>query len=175
MTLLRVRRPRRHRRHQRQLDYTLAGSNAESKAKPSKVTPNKGVYTLANVNVSPGSTKHKRGGRRRSSDDEDDGDYVENGTTLGSDDELLRPQMSKDAPGTIASNDTHNAHQVYLEGLRLQTRSQSQAAVRHEEATRAKLMFLERLSRGTKKAVEKGVEADDKRIDGMDKERDAEV
>ena len=36
-------------------------------------------------------------------------------------------------------------------------------------------MILERLSRGTEKAVEKGLEADDRSIDGVDKERDAEV
>ena len=59
--------------------------------------------------------------------------------------------------------------------MRLQTRSQSQAAARHGEATRAKLMFLERLSRGSEKEVEEGLEADDRSIDGVDKERDAEV
>lgn len=155
--------------------HTLAGSNAKSKAKPSKATPKKGVHTLANVNVSPGPTKPKSGGRFHSSDDEDDGDYIEDGTTLGSDDDDLRPELSNDAPGTTASNDTHNARQVVSEGLRLQTRSQSRAAVRHEEATRAKLMFLERLSRGTEKAVDKGVKADDRRTDEVDKERDTEV
>lgn len=154
---------------------TLAGSNAKSKAKPSNVTPKKGVHTLANVNVSPGSTKPKRGGRSHSSDDEDDGDYVEDGTTLGSDDDDLRPESSNDASGTITSNETHNAHQVDSKGLRLQTGSQSKAESRHEEATRAKLMFLQRLSRGKDKAVEKVVEAGGSGTDGVDKERDAEV
>lgn len=157
--------------------HTFAGSNAKPKANPSNGIPKKGVHTLANVNVdvSLGSTKPKRGGRSQSSDIEDGGEYVEDGTTLGSDDDDLRPELSRNAPGTIASNDTQNAHQGDSEGVRLQTRSQSQAATRHGEATRAKLMILKRLSRGTEKAVEKGLEADDRSIDGVDKERDAEV
>lgn len=59
--------------------------------------------------------------------------------------------------------------------MKSETRSQSQAAVRHAEATRAKFMFLERLSKGTGKAAEEGVEAVDSGTGGVDKERDAQV
>ena len=92
--------------------HTFAASTAKPKANPSNGIPKKGVHTLANVNVnvSLGSTKPKRGGRSRSSDIEDDGDYVEDVTTLGSDDDDLRAELSRNAPRTIASNDTRNAH-----------------------------------------------------------------
>ena len=142
--------------------HTLAGSNAESKAQPSKVAPKRGLHTLADASFGHESARPSRGERSFTADDEYDGDHVEDGTTLDSDDDDLGPELSSEAQGTKESNDVHDAreHRINIEGFRLGTRSQSKAAVHHEEATRAKLMFLERLSRGTRKEEEKGVEAD---------------
>jgi hypothetical protein len=157
--------------------HTLAGSNAKSKAQPSKAAPKRGLHTLADASVGHEPTRPGRGERSFTADNENDGDYVEDGTTLDSDDDDLGPDVSNDAQGTKESNDVHDTreHQVNTEGLRLGTRSQSKAAVRHEEATRAKLMFLERLSRGTGRKVEKGVEADDGGADGVSKDLHVEV
>ena len=140
--------------------HTLADSSAVPKAQPSKVASKKGVHTLANGNVSLGSAKPSRGGRSHSTDDEDDGDYVEDGATLQSDDDDLDAELSKDAPRAKGSNNIRDAseNRIDTEGLKLETRSQSKAAIRHEEATRAKLMFLERLSRGTEKTRDNGDE-----------------
>ena len=180
MTLLRVRKPRRRRRHQRRPDCTLSRAQTPSfKANPSnKATPKKGVHTLASVSVGHDSTVSSRGGTSRSVDDEDDGDYVEDGATPESDDDddhSLGAELLNDALIVDQSNDIHDAreNQVDAEGSRLGTRSQSEAAIRHEEATRAKLMFLERLSRGKDKTADKGVEVGGNGTAAVD--RDAEV
>lgn len=157
--------------------HTLAGSDTKSKAYPSEAAPKKGLHTLANVSDGHNSTNTSRGRMSHSADDQDDGDYVEDGAPPDSDEDDLALGSSTDAYGTEELNNIHEAreNQVDTETLRLETRSQSQAAVRHAEATRAKLMFLERLSKGTGKAAEKGVEAGDSGADGVDKERGAEV
>jgi hypothetical protein len=157
--------------------HTLAGSDTNSRAQPSRVSSKKGLHTLADVSGGHKSTKSSRGGRSLATDDEDDGDYVEDKATLESDDDDLVPGASNDAPGTEASNDipSPREHQTDTEGLRLGTRSQSKEVIRHREATRAKLMFLERLSRGTHKAAENAIDADDSEVGAVDKERDAGV
>lgn len=95
-------------------EHTLAGSNAKSGAQPSKAAPKKEVHTLANASVRRDSTRLSRGGRSHSADEEDDGDYVEDGTTLDSDDDDLGPELSDDAEGSKESNGSHDAreHQV---------------------------------------------------------------
>lgn len=157
--------------------HTLAGSNTRSKAQSSKAAQKKGLHTLSDLSVPRNSTNSGHGGRSHTADDEHDGDYVEDGASLGSDDEDLVPALSHDAHGTEGLNKIYDAceHQVDTEDLRLGTRSQSKAAVRHEEATRAMLMFLEQLSRGTDKAAGKVVEAEDSAKDRVGKELAAEV
>lgn len=132
---------------------------------------------MADASVGHESTRPGRGERSFTADDDNDGDYVEDGNTLDSDDDDLGPELSNNVQGTKKSNDVHDAreHQVDTKGLRFGTRSQSKAAVRHEEAIRAKLMFLERLPRGPGKAAEEGVKADGGGFDGVGKDLDAEV
>jgi hypothetical protein len=155
--------------------HTFAGSDAKPKAQPSKVSSKKGLHALVNVSGSRDSTKRSLGGRSLTVDEEDDGEYVEDGATLESDDDDLCLGVSNDAPGIKESNDVHSAreHQIDTEGLRLGTRSHSKEVTRHREATRAKLMFLERLSQGTDKAAEKAIDADDSEVGAADKEHDA--
>lgn len=157
--------------------HTLEGLEAKPKVQPSKVSSKKGLHTLANVSVGHNFAKHKRGGRSFATDDEDDGDYVEDEATLDSDDDDLGPGEPNDAPGTKESNDVHGAreHETDTEGLRLGTRSQTKEVIRHREATRAKLMFLEQLSKRTDTATEKAIDTDDSGVGAVDKERDAGV
>jgi len=156
--------------------HTLVGSDAKPRGQSTTAVPKKTLRTLADLGPSRHPARLSRGGRLHGADDEDDDDYVEDGATLDSEDENLIPGLSSDARGTKEPKDSHDAgeDQIDTEGLKLETRSQSKAAARHEKATRAKFIFLERLSRSTGKVVEKGAEADDNWTDGVDKERYAE-
>lgn len=157
--------------------HTLTGSQTKSEARSSKAAPKQGLHTLADVSFGNKSTNSSCSGTSHIAEDEHDGDYVEDGATLDSDEDDLALGSSTDAHGTKGSNEIHEARerQVDTEGLKLGTRSQSHAAICHEEATRAKLMFLERLSRDTDKAVGKCVEAADSGTGGADGERGTEV
>lgn len=158
--------------------HTLADSNTQSKATPSNVVSKKELHALANVRGDHDSPTLNRGEKSLAAhNDEDDGDYVEDGATLDPDDGGLGHGLSNDAQVRKELNNIHDArdHQVDAEGLRLTTRSQSKAAIRHKDATRAKLTFLARLSRGTEKTAGKVVEAEDSGTDGMGKEPGAEV
>jgi hypothetical protein len=157
--------------------HTLASSDTNPRAQPSKVSSKKGLHTLADVSDGHNSTRRSLGGSSLATNDEDDGDYVEDGAKLESDDDDLVPGVSNGAPGTKESNDVHSPreHQIGTEGLRLGTKSQSKEVIRHREATRAKLMFLERLSQGTDKAVGKAIDAGDGGNGAADEERDTGV
>lgn len=157
--------------------HNLADSEAKPKVQPSRVSSKKGMHTLANVSGGYNSTKSSRDGRSLATADEDDSDYVEDGATLESDDDDLGPGVSNAAPDTKKSSDVHGAreHRTNTEGSRLETRSHSKELIRHREATRAKSMFLERLSKGTDKVAEKAIDADDGEVVAVDKERSASV
>lgn len=131
--------------------HNLTSSDAKSRAQSSKVSSRKKTHTLADMSMGRGGT------RRRMSRNDEDEEYVEEGFTLdcdqeGRDDGDDIPDLSRDAKALADDagdgsrvNDT-SGNQTNTTDQTLGIRSQRKAAVRHEEATRAKSMFLDRLS-----------------------------
>jgi hypothetical protein len=148
---------------------------AKSRAQSGSVTPEKTLYTLADTSHGRNPARLTRG-RSYITDDNDDGndeDYIEDEVTLDCDDEALAPDLSNDACGSRESSHTQDTSEHQTTAVEsIGTRSQSQAATRHEEATRAKLLFLERLSHGAAKTAEEVGRAGDAGPGGAGKEGD---
>ena len=152
--------------------HTLAG-NAESRAQSRKATPENKVHTWVNVSLDRSSTKSSNVKRFYNTDHDvnDDHDYVENGST-SDDDGNLCPGSLSGVRVTSDGSQTRDAgeHQTTVVDRATGTRSQTKAAIRHEEATRAKFMFLDRLSRSTEQTLQQDEEAGDNGADEVGKE-----